>query len=188
MKNLLAMVQAIAASTLRGATDIDAAREVLGSRLVALGKAHDVLLGGAAESASLLAVVREGVGVQESAGRRVAFEGPDVEIGGKAALSLALTLHELTTNAVKYGSLSVPDGAVTVTASLVGTEDAPRLRIAWTERGGPPVMPPSRKGFGSRLIERGLTAQVNANLSLDYRPEGVVCVVEAALADFQSVA
>ncbi|MFC6791249.1 PAS domain S-box protein [Methylobacterium komagatae] len=95
MKNLLAMVQAIAASTLRGATDMDAAREVLGSRLVALGKAHDVLLGGAAESASLAAVVREGVGVQESAGRRVRFEGPDVEIGGKAALSLALTLHEL---------------------------------------------------------------------------------------------
>ncbi|MGU3476875.1 PAS domain S-box protein [Methylobacterium sp. D48H] len=188
MKNLLAMVQAIAASTLRGATDMDAAREVLGSRLVALGKAHDVLLGGAAESASLAAVVREGVGVQESAGRRVAFEGPDVEIGGKAALSLALTLHELTTNAVKYGALSVPGGTVAVTASLVGPEEAPRLRIAWTERGGPPVVPPSRKGFGSRLIERGLTAQVNASLSLDYRPEGVVCVVEASLADFQAVA
>ncbi len=188
MKNLLAMVQAIAASTLRGATDMNAAREVLGSRLVALGKAHDVLLGGAAESAPLAAVVREGVGVQESAGRRVAFEGPDVEIGGKAALSLALTLHELTTNAVKYGSLSVLGGTVAVTASLVGPVDAPRLRIAWTERGGPPVVAPSRKGFGSRLIERGLTAQVNASLTLDYRPEGVVCVVEAALADFQAVA
>ncbi|AWN39063.1 signal transduction histidine kinase [Methylobacterium radiodurans] len=188
MKNLLAMVQAIAASTLRGATDIDAARDVLGSRLVALGKAHDVLLGGAAESASLSAVVREGVGVQESAGRRVEFAGPDVEIGGKAALSLALTLHELTTNAVKYGALSVPDGEVAVNASLVGTEDAPRLRIAWIERGGPPVVPPSRKGFGSRLIERGLTAQVNASLALDYRPEGVSCVVEASLADFQAVA
>jgi len=187
MKNLLAMVQAVAASTLRGATDMDAAREVLGSRLVALGKAHDVLLGGAAESASLAAVVREGVGVQESAGRRVAFDGPDVEIGGKAALSLTLTLHELTTNAVKYGALSVPDGTVAVTASLIGPEDARRLRIVWTEHGGPPVVPPSRKGFGSRLIERGLTAQVNANLCLDYRPEGVECVVEAALADFQAV-
>ena len=75
-----------------------------------------------------------------------------------------------------------------MTASLVGAEDAPRLRIAWIERGGPPVVPPSRKGFGSRLIERGLTAQVNADLSLDYRPEGVVCVVEASLADFQAVA
>ena len=187
MKNLLAMVQAIAASTLRGATDIEAARDVLGSRLVALGKAHDVLLGGTAESAFLAAVVREGVGVQESAGRRVAFAGPDVEIGGKAALSLALTLHELTTNAVKYGSLSMPDGEVAVTASLVGPTHAQRLRITWTERGGPPVVPPSRKGFGSRLIERGLTAQVGADLVLDYRPEGLRCVIEAALAEFQAI-
>ncbi|BDL41787.1 PAS domain S-box protein [Methylorubrum sp. GM97] len=187
MKNLLAMVQAIATSTLRGATDIDAAREVLGSRLVALGKAHDVLLGGAAESASLTAVVRQGVGVHEAAGRRVVFEGPDIEIGGKAALSLALALHELTTNAVKYGALSVPEGEVAVTASLVRTETEPCLRIAWTEHGGPPVLRPSRKGFGSRLIERGLTAQVGAELVLDYPPGGVTCVVEAPLANFQAV-
>lgn len=188
MKNLLAMVQAIAASTLRSATDMETAREVLGSRLVALGKAHDVLLGGAAESAPLAAVVREGVGVQESAGRRVVFTGPEVEIGGKAALSLALTLHELTTNAVKYGALSVPGGTVAVTASMTGVAEAPRLRLAWEERGGPPVVPPSRKGFGSRLIERGLTAQVGADLRLDYRPGGVVCTIEAALADFQATA
>ena len=187
MKNLLAMVQAIAASTLRGATDMDAAREVLGSRLVALGKAHDMLLGGAAESAPLSAVVREGVGVQEAAGERIAFEGPNVEIAGKAALSLALTLHELTTNAVKYGALSVPQGRVSLTASLVETDDGPDLRIAWTEIGGPPVVPPSRKGFGSRLIERGLTAQVGARLALDYPREGVTCVIEAPLANFQSM-
>ncbi|MBE7200002.1 MAG: PAS domain S-box protein, partial [Parafilimonas terrae] len=182
MKNLLAMVQAIAASTLRGATDVADAREVLASRLVALGKAHDILLGGAAERASLWTVIREGVGVQEAAGRRVAFDGPDVEIGGKAALSLALTMHELTTNAVKYGALSVAEGRVSVTAVL----DEERLRIAWLESGGPPVRPPSRKGFGSRLIERGLTAQVGAAIRLDYSPDGVTCVIEAALADFQA--
>jgi len=110
-----------------------------------------------------------------------------IAIGGKAALSLALTLHELTTNAVKYGSLSVPQGEVAVTASLVGTEGEPRLRIAWTEHGGPPVARPSRKGFGSRLIERGLTAQVGAVLVLDYPPRGATCVVEAPLANFQAV-
>ncbi|SDM69689.1 PAS domain S-box-containing protein [Methylobacterium phyllostachyos] len=187
MKNLLAMVQAIAASTLRGATDIDAARDVLGSRLVALGKAHDMLLGGAAESAPLAAVVREGVGVQEAAGARVSFTGPNVEIGGKAALSLALTLHELTTNAVKYGALSVPEGRVSLTASLIQAEDGPDLRLAWTESGGPPVVPPSRKGFGSRLIERGLTAQVGARLALAYPRAGATCVIEAPLANFQSM-
>ncbi len=74
-------------------------------------------------------------------------------------MSLVLTLHELTTNAVKYGALSVPQGRVSLTASLVETDDGPDLRIAWTEIGGPPVVPPSRKGVGSRLIERGLTAR-----------------------------
>jgi two-component sensor histidine kinase len=165
---------------------VEAAREVLDSRLVALGKAHDVLLGGAVEWAPLASVVREGVGVQESAGERVSYEGPDVEIGGKAALSLALTLHELTTNAVKYGALSVPEGWVAVTARVFDGQDGPNLRIAWTERGGPPVGPPSRKGFGSRLIERGLTAQVGGQIVLDYPPEGVTCVIEAPLAGFQA--
>jgi PAS domain S-box-containing protein len=187
MKNLLAMVQAIATSTLRGASDIDVAREVLGSRLVALGKAHDMLLGGAAESAPLSAVVREGVGVQEAAGARVSFDGPEVDIGGKAALSLALTLHELTTNAVKYGALSVPDGRVSLRATLVEAPAGPDLRIVWAESGGPPVVPPTRKGFGSRLIERGLTAQVGAKLALAYPREGVTCVIEAPLVNFQAV-
>lgn len=187
MKNLLAMVQAIASSTLRGATDVEAAREVLAGRLVALGKAHDILLGGAAEGARLEAVVRQGVGVQEVAGR-VAYEGPDIEVGPKPALALALTLHELTTNAVKYGALSVPGGRVTVAATVLDDPDGRRLRIAWTEVGGPPVTPPSRKGFGSRLIERGLTAQVGGTLSMDYAPEGLRCFVESRLSEFQSTA
>ena len=187
MKNLLAIVQAIASSTLRGATDIEAAREVLAGRLIALGTAHDILLGGAAVSARLEAVVRQGVGVQAVEGR-IVYEGPDIEIGAKPALALALMLHELTTNAVKYGALSVAGGRVTVDATLVEASEGALLRIAWTERGGPAVTPPSRKGFGSRLIERGLTAQVGGTLSMDYAREGLRCVVEAPLAEFQSTA
>ncbi len=187
MKNLLAMVQAIASSTLRGATDVEAAREVLAGRLIALGKAHDILLGGAAESARLEAVVRQGVGVQEVAGR-VAYEGPDIEVGAKPALALALTLHELTTNAVKYGALSVPGGRVTVGATVLDHPEGPRLRIAWAEHGGPPVKLPSRKGFGSRLIERSVTAQVGGTLSMDFAPDGLRCVVESRLSEFQSTA
>ncbi|MEN3228305.1 PAS domain S-box protein [Methylorubrum rhodesianum] len=186
MKNILAMVQAIAASTLRGATDIAVVSEALGDRLIALGKAHDVLLGGAAERAPLAMVVREGVGVQEAASDRVLYSGPAVEVGGKAALSLALMMHELTTNAVKYGALSVPDGRVDLAWALAaGGADGPTLRIEWRERGGPPVTAPSRKGFGSRLIERGLTGQVGGKLSLTYPTEGVICVVEAPLRNFQ---
>ena len=187
MKNILAMVQAIAAQTMRGATDVAAVGEALGDRLIALGKAHDVLLGGAAERAPLAAIVREGVGVQEAASGRVLYSGPEVKIGGKAALSLALMLHELTTNAVKYGALSVPDGRVDLTWRLTeGEADGPSLTVDWRERGGPPVAAPNRKGFGTRLIERGLSAQVGGKLSLTYPSEGVACVVEAPLHNFQA--
>ncbi|MEG9524184.1 MAG: PAS domain S-box protein [Hyphomicrobiales bacterium] len=186
MKNILAMVQAIASQTLRGATDIAAVSEVLGSRLIALGKAHDILLGGAAERAPLAAVVREGIGVQENASGRVRCSGPDVEVSGKAALALALMLHELTTNAVKYGALSVPDGHVDLDWSVCQTGAERTLRISWCERGGPTVTPPARKGFGSRLIERGLTGQVGGVLRLSYPPDGVTCVVEAPLRNFES--
>ena len=186
MKNILAMVQAIASQTLRGATDIAAVREVLGSRLIALGKAHDILLGGAAERAPLAAVVREGIGVQENVTGRIHYAGPDVEIAGKAALALALMLHELTTNAVKYGALSGPDGRVDLDWSLSTGEADRMLRISWRERGGPAVTPPTRKGFGSRLIERGLTGQVGGTLALTYPPDGVTCVVEAPLRNFET--
>jgi two-component sensor histidine kinase len=185
MKNLFSMVQVVVAQTLRGAADVDDAREVLSQRLIALGKAHDILLGGAAERAPLAAVVREGIGVLEGASERVRVADPEIEVGAKAALWLALMLHEMTTNAMKYGALSVPDGRVEMSWSIREGDDGPLLRLAWRERGGPPVRPPARKGFGTRLIERGLTGQVGGVLSLDYPPEGVTCVVEAPLRNFQ---
>ena len=186
MKNLFSMVQAIVAQTLRGATDIEASREVLVRRLIALGKAHDILLGGAVERAPLAAVVREGIGVLEEASGRVRVSGPEVEVGAKAALALALMLHEMTTNALKYGALSVPEGRVELSWSVSPGEDGPNLRLSWRERGGPPARPPTRKGFGTRLIERGLTGQIGGALSLEYPPEGVTCTVEAPLRDFQA--
>ena len=185
MKNLLAMVQAIAVQSTRGAKDVETVREVLGSRLVALGRAHDILLGGAADRARIEPVIRGGVGVHDDGGDRFRYAGPDIEIGGDAALALALMLHELSTNAAKYGALSVPDGHVDVTWSLSDGGDEPCLRIEWREVDGPPVVPPSRKGFGSRLIERGMTGQVGGTLKLDYAPTGVTCVVEAPLRGFQ---
>ncbi|URD35107.1 PAS domain S-box protein [Methylobacterium tardum] len=124
MKNLLAMVQAIAANTLRGATDVEAAKEVLADRLVTLGKAHDLLLGGAVEHADMERVVRGGVGLQDDDSGRIGYRGPRVEIGGRAALALALMVHELATNAAKYGALSVPGGRVDVGWTLTeGAQD-----------------------------------------------------------------
>ncbi|MCJ2040919.1 PAS domain S-box protein [Methylobacterium sp. J-059] len=187
MKNLLAMVQAIAANTLRGATDIDVAKEVLAERLITLGKAHDLLLGGAAEHAPIEPVIRGGVGLQDDGSDRVHYRGPAVEIGGKAALALALMTHELATNAAKYGALSTPEGRVEIDWALRDEAPGPVLTISWRERGGPAVVPPSRKGFGSRLIERGLVGAVDGRIALTYPSDGVCCVVEAPLRNFQDV-
>jgi PAS domain S-box-containing protein len=187
MKNLLAMVQAIAANTLRGATDVDVAKEVLADRLITLGTAHDLLLGGAAEHAAIEPVIRGGVGLQDDGSGRVRYRGPPVEIGGRAALALALMMHELATNATMYGALSIPGGHVEIVWTLTEGTSAPTLTLSWQERDGPPVTPPSRKGFGSRLIERGLVGAVDGRIELAYRPEGVRCVVEAPLGNFQDV-
>ena len=185
MKNLLAMVQAIAANTLRGATDIEVAKEVLADRLITLGKAHDLLLGGAAEHAAMEAVIRGAVGLQDDGSGRVHYGGPAVEIGGKASLALALMIHELATNAAKYGALSTPRGRVDIAWTLAGGDDARTLAISWSESGGVPVVAPSRKGFGTRLIERGLVGAVDGKVALSYPADGVRCVVEAPLANFQ---
>ncbi|MCJ2084229.1 PAS domain S-box protein [Methylobacterium sp. J-090] len=185
MKNLLAMVQAIAANTLRGATDIEVAKEVLADRLITLGKAHDLLLGGAAEHAAMEAVIRGAVGLQDDGSGRVHYGGPAVEIGGKASLALALMIHELATNAAKYGALSTPRGRVDIAWTLSGGDDARTLAISWHESGGVPVIAPSRKGFGTRLIERGLVGAVDGKVVLSYPADGVRCVVEAPLANFQ---
>ena len=187
MKNLLAMVQAIAANTLRGATDVDAAKEVLADRLITLGKAHDLLLGGTAERAVIEPVIRGGIGLQDDGSGRIRCHGPEIEIGGKASLALALMMHELATNAAKYGALSTADGRVDVSWALANAEGEPALSIEWRESGGPRVRPPSRKGFGSRLIERGLVGAVDGRIALTYPPEGVRCVVEATLQNFQDV-
>lgn len=178
LKNTLAMVQSIATQTLRNATDLDAARADLVPRLIALGKAHDILLAGGQESAEVREVVEGALALHADRDGRFEIDGPGIRLDPSPALSLSLILHELATNAAKYGSLSRPDGRVGVIWSIVGTGDETAFRLVWTERGGPPVTPPSRKGFGSRLIERGLAG---GSAQTDYAPEGVTCTLEAPL-------
>ena len=184
LKNTLAMVQAIASQTLRNAPDFESAKEALAARLIALGKAHDILLTGARESAGIEAVIAGALAIHDDGqAGRFALDGPAIEVGPKAALTLALMMHELATNAVKYGALSVPGGRVAVTWSI---EADAMVRMLWTERGGPKVAAPTRKGFGSRLIERGLAGAVGGSVGLAYEPEGVVCRVEAPLSGFEA--
>ena len=186
MKNLLAMVMAIANQTMRGALDVAAARETLSDRLIALSNAHDILLGGTMQRAPLGPVVRSGVSVLDEETSRFSITGPDVEIGAKAALSLAMIMHELSTNAAKYGALSAEGGRVEVVWSVISDVDEPLLRLEWVESGGPPVVAPTRKGFGSRLIERGFAGRTGGRVTLDYAAAGLKCRVEAPLAGLQA--
>ncbi len=182
MKNLLAMVQAIARQTMRGTADLATMRETLSDRLVALGKAHDILIEGAADHTRLAAVLRGGIGLHDEGAGRFAYAGPDVEIDGKAVMPLSLMLHELSTNAAKYGALSSLEGRVALDWSILRAPGRPDgLRLVWRESGGPAVTPPKRKGFGSWVIERGLTDQIGGTISLDYAPGGLVCTLEAPL-------
>ncbi|HEX2553492.1 MAG TPA: PAS domain S-box protein [Microvirga sp.] len=112
---------------------------------------------------------------------RFHIAGPDARVSPRVALALAMSLHELCTNAAKYGALSVPGGSVSILWSLAGGSGARRLHLRWEERGGPPVAPPARRGFGTRLIERQLAGEFDGGVRLDFAPAGVVCTIEARL-------
>ena len=185
MKNLMSIVLSITHATMRNATDVVDARKVLTDRLITLGKAHDLLLTGQMAPAPLTNVVTSGIGVHADETGRFEIEGPAVVVGEGVALALAMMIHELTTNAAKYGALSNEEGRVAITWSLIDGEHGPDLRIAWRESGGPPEVEPSSRGFGSRLIERGVTGHVGGSVSIDYARTGVICVVQAPLARFQ---
>ena len=158
IKNTLAQVQAIVSQTLRGASSTSAADEAISSRLVTLGRAHDILTQANWAAAPIRTVV-EGALAPHDPGNRIRVEGPNLRLDAPMALSLSLALHELATNAAKYGALSSRTGQVHVTWEVVNQGTARNLRFRWEECGGPPVAEPTRKGFGSRLIERSLGAR-----------------------------
>ena len=164
VKNTFAMVQSVAFQTLRG-TD-QAVSMALQSRLAALSRAHEVLVQTSWSSTSLPELL-ERVLRLEAEGERFRLDGPDLVIGSRAALSLSLLLHELSTNAVKYGSLSVPDGVVMVDWRI--EDDC--FCLSWREQGGPPARPSGRTGFGSRLIGMGIVGARHAEL--EYTDEGM---------------
>ena len=113
---------------------------------------------------------------------RFVIEGPTVNLPPRSAIAVALALHELATNAAKYGALSVREGQVHIGWSAApGEGGAVRLRMTWTETGGPPVTRPKIRGFGSRLIERGLAAELRGEVRIDYPPTGVVCTIDASI-------
>jgi two-component sensor histidine kinase len=184
VKNTLTLVQAICLQTLRGDATLAEARETITARLLALAQAHDLLLQGSWTEASLLTLAEGAARLHgHGAAGRFHIKGPDVTLGPKAALSIALVLHELGTNAAKYGALSIPEGHVDITWERDHPESGaePMIRFRWQEVGGPPVTPPSRRGFGSRLIERSLADGLGAQVSLSYPVSGVTLTLDAPL-------
>ena len=117
------------------------------------------------------------------AATRVEITGPNLTLPPPVAQAIAITIHELTTNAAKHGSLSVEGGHVTVSWNVQDQGGERLLCLEWCERNGPPVTPPTREGFGSRLLERVLSTHANAKVNADYRPEGLCFVAEMALHD-----
>jgi PAS domain S-box-containing protein len=182
VKNTLATVQSIAAQTLRGA-DVDASvRETFEARLFALASAHDVLTEESWDGARLRDIVDRVLRPYLAREGRFAIEGPDVRLSPQSALALAMALHELATNAAKYGALSSETGRVSVVWATAGRDGSRRLLLRWAESGGPPVEPPRRKGFGSRLIERGFAGELGGEARIAFEPAGVVCAIDVPLA------
>ncbi|WP_375463474.1 sensor histidine kinase [uncultured Methylobacterium sp.] len=186
VKNTLATVQAFVTQTLRTAASLSEAREAIIARLIALAKAHDVLTAECWEGADLAQIVADALRVHAGDGQRCTWQGNPVRVTPRVALALSMMLHELATNAIKYGALSNATGSVAVSWALSSTDgpgpDADlRLGLRWEERGGPTVTPPLRKGFGSRLIERGLANELSGEVRMHYESAGVVCTLEMPL-------
>ena len=184
VRNTLATVQSMAAQTLRNAGVDAGVQRVLEARLITLSNVHNVLTDSNWDSADLNEVVQAALRPHRPPGReRFAIAGPSLRLRPKSAVAVSMALHELCTNAIKYGALSVDAGQVSVSWSVEGE----RFNLSWRERGGPAVAPPRRSGFGTRLIERGLSAELRGTARIDYRLDGVVCTVDAPLAGIRDV-
>jgi two-component sensor histidine kinase/PAS domain-containing protein len=175
VKNTLATIQAITAQTLRGARDLPSAREALNRRIRSMAQAHDLLTLRAWTGANLADIVMRALEAFTPA--QVVVSGSAIEVSPKHALSLSLALHELATNATKYGALSCPEGRVSV---QWGVQEG-MLRLDWEESGGPPVAPPTQKGFGSRLLEELAIHDLGGDTKLNYDVSGVRCNITARL-------
>ncbi len=184
-QNTLATVLAIAKQTLASAAD----REMVGvfeGRVLALSKAQALLGRTSWDRVGLRQVIDsilEPFGLHDLQIARISATGDDVRLQPKAALSLAMVFHELATNAAKYGALSTDAGRVSLTWQVEPLSNGSGMRLLWKESGGPLVTPPGRKGFGSRLVERGLAQELNGEVRLVYDPTGVSCEIAMPLPD-----
>jgi PAS domain S-box-containing protein len=175
-KNLLAVIQAMARQTARRAESIEQFTEHFAARLQALATSHDLLIQESWHGALLADLVRSQLGhYLDRENSQISVEGPGVFLKPEAAQNIGLALHELATNAAKYGALSVPSGHVSITWRWVPETNPKAVEIVWLERGGPKVSPPEQRGFGSVVIERNLAKTLEADVHLAFESEGIEC-------------
>lgn len=182
VKNTLAIVLGLAAQSFRSLPGAEANVANFNARLNALAAAHNILTERNWEETGSSSIIQGSIAA--SAGEDAArcfISGDEIELPAQNAVALAMIVHELTTNAIKYGALSVPDGSITIQSSRIMKGDAPVFRFVWREHGGPPVVPPERKGFGTRLIRLGFSADATSNVDIRYDPEGLICVIEGTV-------
>lgn len=175
VKNTLATVQSLAMQTARHSNDGDGFVRNFEARLSALSRAHDLLTSRHWQNASMKSLVHQIVAPLAAHAAEMQVGGPPVDLNPRAVLSLAMALNELLTNAAKYGALSSSDGAVSFVWTLRHEADRMLLDMDWQERGGPPVKPPRRRGFGTRLMERCIERDLDGEFDLVFEPEGVHC-------------
>jgi len=186
IKNTLATVSAIASQSLRNVPGAEHAQHAIEGRLLALGRAHDLLLQARWSSADLGRIVRGATeAFDDPDAPKFTIAGPDVRMTSAAVVAIAMTLNELCTNTTKFGALSVPAGSVDIAWTLdPGTQ---RLHLTWTEKNGPAVRAPDKRSFGTRLIET-LGKQLKGDVQLSYEPSGFVYSLAVPLASLTSMA
>jgi two-component sensor histidine kinase len=184
VKNTLATVQSIVEQTLRSSGVKDTIRADLTERLLALARAHNVLVDQNWAGADLHVLVQDAMAPHDRSPSPFRSDGPLVRLHPSQAVTLSMALHELTTNAIKYGALSVPDGRVKVAWNLAHDGHGGRhLVLMWQESGGPETRPPNHTGFGSRLIRGAFADQPGGRTEMRFEPEGLTCVIAVGLVE-----
>ncbi|KQS63424.1 hypothetical protein ASG39_16245 [Rhizobium sp. Leaf371] len=183
VKNTLASVQAITTQTLRGAMSLKEASDSINGRILALSRAHNMLTAQNWTGADLSDVLETALSIHDDPDHsRLEITAQTLRFEPHAALSIALALHELAINAEKYGALSRSEGRVEIVCETTRVEDQEVFRMTWREKGGPPVHPPQRRGFGFHLLERALPVELTGTVRIHHRPDGLVFELSAPLA------
>lgn len=183
VKNILSVVSSVVTQTVKSALTPQELASSIEGRIQAIAKAHSLLTQEGRMGASFAEIIKTELAPYHSVAERVTVSGEDVTLTPRAGMALSMAIHELTTNAAKYGALSVEAGCIDICWEAVGDGQAPALRIEWAERSGPLVHPPTRRGFGTTLIERALSYEFDAKVQRAFLPTGLVCVIEMSLTD-----